>query len=93
MSLTRKALSAMGIEDEKIDQIIEMHTDVTNALKEERDTYKADAEKLPAVQKELNELKDTAAKVKDLSVFGTFLFCFMAAHIPGIHMRSPPGLV
>ena len=42
---------------------------------------------------ELNELKDTAAKVKDLSVFGTFLFCFMAAHIPGIHMRSPPGRV
>lgn len=57
MALTRKYLKAMGIEDEKIDQIIEAHTDTVNALKEERDNYKTDAEKLPDVQRELDELK------------------------------------
>lgn len=62
MSLTRKALAAMGIEEEKIDQIIEMHTSVTSELKTKLDAYKADAERLPAIQKELNELKTTIEK-------------------------------
>lgn len=57
MAFTRKMLKAMGIEDEKIDQIIEAHTDVTDALKKERDGYKADAEKLPEVQKLYDDLK------------------------------------
>ena len=57
MALTRKFLSAMGIEEEKIDQIIDAHTETTNALKEQRDEYKEAAEKLPAVQKELDDLK------------------------------------
>lgn len=59
MSLTRKALSAMGLEEDKVEQIIEMHTETTDALKDERDKFKADAEKLAAVQKELNELKES----------------------------------
>ena len=62
MALTRKMLKAMGIEDEKIDQIIEAHTETVDALKEQRDQYKVDAEKLPGVQKELDELKDAAEK-------------------------------
>lgn len=57
MSLTRKMLKAMGIEDEKIEQIIEAHTESTDALKKQRDEYKEDAEKLSAVQKELDNLK------------------------------------
>lgn len=57
MALTRKFLSALGIEADKIDEIIEAHTDSINALKEQRDSYKADAEKLPEVQKELDGLK------------------------------------
>ena len=57
MAMTRKFLKAMGIDEEKIEQIIEAHTETVNALKEERDNFKADAEKLPSVQKELNELK------------------------------------
>lgn len=57
MALTRKMLKAMSIEDEKIDQIVDAHTESIEALKAERDTYKADAEKLAAVQKELDELK------------------------------------
>lgn len=55
MSLTRKMLKAMSIEDEKIDQIIEAHTETVNALKEDRDKYKEDAEKLPDVQKQLDD--------------------------------------
>lgn len=57
MALTRKFLSALGIEADKVDEIITAHTEVTDALKADRDKYKADAEKLPAVQKELDELK------------------------------------
>lgn len=55
--LTRKMLKAMGIEDEKIEQIVDAHTEVTEGLKSERDQYKADAEKLAAVQKQLDDLK------------------------------------
>lgn len=60
MALTRKMLKAMGIEEEKIDEIIEAHRDVTDALKEERDKYKVDAEKLADVQKEYDDLKKKA---------------------------------
>ena len=62
MALTRKFLSALGIEAEKIDEIIEAHTDTVNALKDEREKYKKDAEALPAIQKELDELKAAAEK-------------------------------
>lgn len=64
MSLTRKALSAMGIESEKIDSIISMHTETVDDMKgqietleKEIKTYKTDAEKLTGVQKELDDLK------------------------------------
>ena len=57
MSLTRKMLKAMGIEEEKIDQIIEAHTDTVDGLKSDLSKYKTDAEKLPDVQKELDDLK------------------------------------
>lgn len=55
MALTRKMLKAMGIEDEKIDQIIDAHTETVEALKEQRDQYKADAEKMPEIQKQLDK--------------------------------------
>lgn len=57
MSLTRKMLKAMGIEDEKIDQIIEAHTDVTDSLKADRDKYKADAEKADGLTRELEKAR------------------------------------
>lgn len=57
MALTRKMLKAMGIEDEKIDQIIEAHTETVDALKEKAEQYKKDAEALPDVQKQLDDLK------------------------------------
>ena len=57
MSLTRKMLKAMGIEEEKIEQIIEAHSETVDSLKADRDSYKEDAEKLKDVQKELDDLK------------------------------------
>lgn len=57
MALTRKALKAMGLTEEQVDSIIEAHTETVDGLKEQLKTYKADAEKLPTVQKELDELK------------------------------------
>ena len=57
MAFTRKMLKAMGIEDEKIEQIIDAHSETVDALKAERDAYKEDAAKLAAVQKELDALK------------------------------------
>lgn len=61
MALTRKFLGALGIDDDKVDEIINAHTETVNGLKEEIDKYKADAEKLPAVQKELNTAKEAMA--------------------------------
>ena len=67
MALTRKFLSAMGIEEEKIEQIISAHTEVTNSLKEERDGYKEKAEQYDTVKKELNELKKQSESKDDNS--------------------------
>ena len=57
MSLTRKLLKGMGLTDEQVDTIIEAHTDTVDGLKEQVKAYKADADKLPNVQKELDDLK------------------------------------
>lgn len=57
MALGRKMLKAMGIEEDKIDQIIEAHAETVDGLKSDLNRYKADAEKLPTVQKELDDLK------------------------------------
>ena len=57
MALTRKFLKAMGIEDEKIDQIIEAHTETVSGLKDSLDKAEADAKALPDIQKELDAAK------------------------------------
>lgn len=62
MALSRKALKAMDIEEEKIDQIIEAHTETVNGLKDEIDKYKSDSAKLASVQKELDVMKEEATK-------------------------------
>lgn len=55
MSLTRAELEEMGLESSLIQTIIDKHISVVNAIKKERDTYKADAEKLANVTKERDE--------------------------------------
>ena len=62
MSLTRKALSAMGIDETKIEQIIEMHSETVNGLKDQISEYKSQADKLPSISKELEELKQTSSQ-------------------------------
>ena len=57
MSLTRKLLKGMGLTEEQVDTIIEAHTDTVDGLKDQVKAYKADADKLPGVQKELDDLK------------------------------------
>lgn len=61
MALTRKFLAALGIEADKVDEIINAHAETVNGLKEEAEAYKADAEKLANVQKELETLKKSTA--------------------------------
>lgn len=62
MALTRKFLAALGIEDAKVDEIIDAHTEVTSSLKRERDEYREKAERYDAVQKDLTAAQ---AKVKE----------------------------
>lgn len=50
-------LKAMGIEDEKIDQIIEEHVESIDGLKAERDRYKSGAEEAEGLRKQLEEAK------------------------------------
>ena len=72
MALSRKFLAALGIEAEKIDEIINAHSETVEALKEERDSYKENAEKygkaqndLDVANKKIEELsKDDAYKIK-----------------------------
>ena len=57
MALTRKLLKGMGLTEEQVDTIIEAHTETVDGLKTDINKYKGDAEKLPTVQKELDDLK------------------------------------
>nr|DAG52056.1 MAG TPA: minor structural protein [Caudoviricetes sp.] len=57
MALTRKLLKGMGLTDEQVDTIIEAHGDTVDGLKNDIQRYKADADKLPGIQKELDDLK------------------------------------
>lgn len=57
MALTRKYLKELGIESDKIDLIIDAHTEVTDALKTERDELKANSENAEKLKSEIAELK------------------------------------
>lgn len=73
MALTRKLLSSMGIEADKIDQIIEAHTETVSGLKQQiadlgdeltkaKETGSAESGRLKDVQKELDDLKNQIAE-------------------------------
>lgn len=57
MSFTRSFLKATGLTDEQISAVMDAHSEVVDALKSQRDGYKADAEKLPEIQQQLDALK------------------------------------
>lgn len=58
MALTRAMLKAMGIEDEKIEQIIVAHSETVDGLKSQLIKLKDDSDKLQTVQAELDKLKN-----------------------------------
>lgn len=64
MALSRKFLAALGIEAEKIDEIINAHSETVEALKEERDSYKTKAEQADKIQKDLDAANKT---IEDLN--------------------------
>lgn len=55
MAFTRNFLKSLGLTDEQVQAVVEEHTAVTDNLKR----FKEDAEKLPSVQKELDDLKES----------------------------------
>lgn len=68
MAFTRNFLKSLSLTDEQVAAIIEEHTSVTDALKAQRDkaeneakTYKAEADKIPELQKKI----DDASKGED----------------------------
>lgn len=56
-TLSKKFLFGLGIDEEKADLIGERHKEVLSEILDERDKYKEEAEKLSAVQAELDTLK------------------------------------
>ena len=67
MALTRKFLSALGIDAEKVDEIIAAHSETVESLKEQRDSFKAEADKLSALTAERDSLKEEMRKAADAS--------------------------
>lgn len=67
MAFTRAFLRALGLSDEQVSAVIDEHTGVTDALKKQRDDYKAEAEGLADARKELDALKgeDYKARYED----------------------------
>lgn len=57
MSFSRNFLKSIGLTDDQISSVMEEHTAVTDALKKDRDAYKAEAEKVPGLQRELETHK------------------------------------
>lgn len=65
MALTRTMLKAMGIEEEKASEIIAAHVETVDALKKERDGFKAKADSYDKVKSELDEAKEAAKNSGD----------------------------
>lgn len=68
MALTRKFLSALGIEQDKIDEIITAHTETVDGLKEDIKKYKEDAESYQTAKAEIDDMKKMVAKEDSFKV-------------------------
>lgn len=65
MALTRNYLKSMGLTDEQVNAIIENHAETVEALKKERDGYKATAETVEQITKERDEVREKLDKAGD----------------------------
>ena len=57
MAFKRSFLESLGLSEQQVSAVMDEHVSVTDALKADRDKYKAQAEKLPEIQKQLDEIK------------------------------------
>lgn len=57
MALTRKSLKELGLTEEQITEVIEGHSETVNALKEEVAKYREEADKVPGLQKQVEDSK------------------------------------
>ena len=64
MALTRKFLTALGVEAEKVDEIISAHAETVDALKEQIAQSQASADELKNAKDKIAELEDKIADVK-----------------------------
>lgn len=67
MALTRKFLRALGIEDDKVEEIIGAHLETVNPLKDERDNLKEQADKAAELQKQVEALTKQSGSAEDLA--------------------------
>ena len=58
MALTRKFLAALGIEADKVEEIISAHMETVNGLKDEKEALQKKADQVDSLTEELNELKE-----------------------------------
>ena len=68
MAFTRSFLKSIGLDEEKIQTVIDAHLEVVNTLKEERDKLKQDAATLGDLQEKLKQYEggeDFKAKYED----------------------------
>lgn len=68
MAFTRSFLKSIGLDEEKIQTVIDAHLEVVNTLKEERDKLKQDAASVSDLQKKLESYEsseDFKAKYED----------------------------
>ncbi len=62
MALTRKMLRAMGVEDEKAEEIIEAHAETVTALKQQREEAEGRAKEADSLREQLEEARAGAAE-------------------------------
>lgn len=67
MSLTRKFLKALGIEEDKIEEIVTAHGETVAGLKDEIEKAKQGAESLAAVAEERDKLKQRVEALEKAS--------------------------
>lgn len=58
MAFARSFLESVGLTKEQVSAVMEEHVAVTDGLKKERDTYKAEAEKVPGLEEKLKAHAD-----------------------------------
>ena len=67
MAFTRSFLKYIGLNEEQISAAIEAHTEITDALKKERDEWKGKAEMVETLTRERDEAVEKLSKAGDVN--------------------------